>query len=394
MTLYGLLNGRMSVFPFLERVSIKMKNNPGMVAGGICVGAALSSVVWMSIPTDGEEQMDSSQPRVGKETKSRWDAGTRPVTPGDVHQLAGSHISKRTIAELWERSGGMSFQELKKVFYAALNDNTGKSPNPEVLSVLFERLVEIDAKAAATLMAELDPEQIGATMGDLLTAIAAVDSAAALNLYQQMDEAERSTFAIDDFLTVLATTDIATAKEVVDLIDPQDRGRAFELLVNGLSATDPGEALAFLETLSADELANGLGDPKTLGQLAGHDPGVMAKLIEKLPKYQNSSGWKFAKLAEVWTADDPEKALAWTGSIELEAIRSKAMFSLYSAWAKKNSLDALEALGKIDEPSFKRRVFGTVARAVIKDDPDGAATCGKRLARQKPGCICPGSTGK
>ena len=64
-------------------------------------------------------------------------------------------------------------------------------------------MVQIDPQAAVALIGQLDVEQVAGALPEL----AAIDPAAALEIFNQMGASERSAFPVDEFLEVLAGVD-------------------------------------------------------------------------------------------------------------------------------------------------------------------------------------------
>ncbi len=190
--------------------------------------------------------------------------------------------------------------------------------NDEIAGVLLERLGQMDPQEVATLAAQMDEKQVAGAMTALLPELAAINPAAAMKLYKQMSEAERAAFPAEDFIKVLATVDLEAAKEVVALCEPDGRGRSCGFIVRGLSAQNPAGAIAFLKSLPDGELAGAMSDLKALSRIAAHNLAETAQLLERLPTTNEASS-NFARLAEVWVAEDSGKALAWADSIEFEA---------------------------------------------------------------------------
>jgi hypothetical protein len=150
------------------------------------------------------------------------------------------------------------------------------------------------------------------------------------------------------------------------------------MLVSGLSTRDLAGTIAFLGSLAGADLVGGLEDLEALGRIAAFNPVETAHLLDRLPG-NNEAGSKFARLAEVWAAEDPRKALTWAKSLEFEAIRSRTLSALYGAWALEDRAKAFEALDEIQDAPFRGKVFGVMAGNVIRQDPQGAADWARGL---------------
>ncbi|RYD33344.1 MAG: sigma-70 family RNA polymerase sigma factor [Verrucomicrobiaceae bacterium] len=247
-------------------------------------------------------------------------AGAKPARPGvlgakrllslqDLRNALFDRPLRRHTAALWQLAEGLPSEELRRLCLEAVKSERRDWQNDEVAAVLLERLGQIDPQAVATLPAELDVKQAA---------------------------------------------------------------RAMTALLPELAAINPAAAIAFLKTLADAELAGGLSDLEALGRIAAHNPAETAQLLERLPATNEASS-KYARLAEVWVAEDPGKALAWANSIEFDAIRSRTLTALYRAWAVKDRGQAFASLEGIQDDSFRRKVFGEMAGQVITHDPQGAA---------------------
>ena len=76
----------------------------------------------------------------------------------------------------------------------------------------------------------------------------------------------------------------------------------------------------------------------------------------------------FARLAEIWAASDPQKALAWAESLDFEEVRSQALLTLYPEWAKHDREGAFAALDRVPGDSLRRKMFDEMAWEVISGD--------------------------
>ena len=104
-------------------------------------------------------------------------------------------------------------------------------------------------------------------------------------------------------------------------------------------------------------------------------------MLQRIPMNQEA-GWKFARLAQVWVGQDPERALAWSKSIDFEAVRMQTMKALYRAWAVDDLEDAYVALNDLHDPGFRRSVFHGMTVEVIKQKLSNDSAAGEAWARE------------
>lgn len=150
------------------------------------------------------------------------------------------------------------------------------------------------------------------------------------------------------------------------------------------AAIAPAEALALLKSLKGSDLSRVLNDATALGRIAVHDPAATALLFAELPMNSDAAP-KFARLAEIWAASDPQKALAWAESLEFEQVRTQALMTLYPEWAKHDRESAFAALVSVPGDSLRRNLFDEMAWEVISDDLPNAEKWVRSLeADQQP----------
>ena len=345
---------------------------------GFGAGALLASVFWNFVHGQKTEASPPDLRKgvvVGPGANADRDGdgdGKRARSLNDLRDAFAKRPSRQNTVELWTRTDGMQLEKLRELFMAAASSGDGDDwQNEEIMEVLLERILQLDPQAAADLFSEMDPEQVTA----LLPKLALIDPAAAVEIYKTISAFERGALPVRPLLRALAVTDLKMAKEVVGMMEPRNRAGAYGVIVGSLSAEDAGGALAFLQSLGDTELAGGLGDLAALGRVAAHDPAAVAQLLERLPM-SSAAASKFARLAEEWVAREPEEALAWANGLEFDAVRDKALRSLYQSWAKKDRGQAFEALAGVEDVGFRDDLFRAMTREVIgstfRQDPSGA----------------------
>ncbi|HWB03785.1 MAG TPA: sigma-70 family RNA polymerase sigma factor [Verrucomicrobiales bacterium] len=140
-----------------------------------------------------------------------------------------------------------------------------------------------------------------------------------------------------------------------------------------LAAIAPAEALPLLAALKGADLARVLADTAALDRIAEHDPATTAGLLAGIPM-NSSAAPLFARLAELWAARDPQKALTWAESLDFEQVRSQALMKLYPEWAKQDRTAAFAALARVPEGEFRRSIFDEMAWGLISNDLSHAET--------------------
>ena len=126
-----------------------------------------------------------------------------------------------------------------------------------------------------------------------------------------------------------------------------------------------------LKSLRGADLSRVLNDTTALGRLAAHDPAATALLLAELPMTSGAAP-VFARLAKIWAASDPQKALAWAESLDFEEVRTQALLTLYPEWANHDREGALAALDRVPGDSLRRKMFDKMAWEVISGDLSNA----------------------
>lgn len=167
----------------------------------------------------------------------------------------------------------------------------------------------------------------------------------------------------------MAQLDAPGAAALVAQLD----GNAKVTALTQLTAIAPAEALSLLATLKGADLARVLADTAALNRIAEHDPAATAGLLAGVPMNSKAASL-FARLAELWAAREPQKALAWAESLDFEQVRSQALMKLYPEWAKQDRAAAFAALARVPEGEFRRSIFDEMAWGVISSDLSNAET--------------------
>lgn len=319
----------------------------------------------------------------------REDALTRPAVPNDtpgnappggtdrqslvvrtprslqeLRALLTDRPSRQHKADLWRGAERLARSDLERLLTEALRLEKPDARDQEIIAQLLERMGQIDPLAAPALMTKLDDMQKARAL-PMLAVIAPSDAAA---IYKSIGQKGRAAVPLEAFFRALAGSDTAAANSVLELLTARDRPKACGILANELSATDPGAALTFLQSLSGEELAGSLSDPAAVARMAAYDPVSVARLLDGLPA-NNDSILKFSRLAEAWATTDLPKALAWAEGLEFEAIRSSALNALYRTWAKTDPDAAFGALDRISDAGIRKNISNEITWEAIERDP-------------------------
>ena len=352
---------------------------------GLFLGALASCLFWNSRKESAPIEEKLSEERIGvfaeearnvRDDADVADESPRPQSLDELREILTGKPSHRNQAALWKRIETLPFDQLKQFYLDAMKNSSG---DVMIAAYLLERMVQVNPQKVSAVIADLDDTQIVEAVSALLPELAAIDPDASLDLYYLIDESNRDVLQRDNLLGVLAQVDLHAAIQVASEFEVADRGRAYGILVSSSSSVDPDGTIAFLKGLAGSELAGALGDLKALGRLASFDAEQTAGLIAALPMTQDAVS-KFARLAEVWTAQKPEAALEWADDIQLEAVRSRALSAVYGTWVMNDRDGAFQSLEGIGDATLRMRLFESMATAVISNDPEGAASWARGLA--------------
>ncbi|MES2468829.1 MAG: sigma-70 family RNA polymerase sigma factor [Verrucomicrobiota bacterium] len=287
-----------------------------------------------------------------------------PRSLQELRALLTDRPSRRNTAALWRGAERLARADLERLLMEALRLDNLDRRDQEIVALLLERMDLLDPLAVPALIAQLGDRQ----KARALPMLAVIAPSAAAVIYESIGQKERAAIPLESFFRALAGSDAAAAKDVLALLNARDRPKALGILAGELSAIDPGAALAFLESLSGDELAGSLSDPAAVGRMAAYDPVNVARLLGRLPA-NNDAIPKFSRLAEAWAAADLPKALAWAEGLEFEAIRSSALNALYRTWAKTDQDAAFAALDRITDAGVRKTISNEITWEAIERDP-------------------------
>ncbi|MFN0128211.1 MAG: sigma-70 family RNA polymerase sigma factor [Verrucomicrobiales bacterium] len=303
-----------------------------------------------------------------------------PRTLQDLRALLSDRPSRRHTAVLWRHAEQLSADDLRRLLGEALHLEDPDWRDLEIAALLLERLGQTDSREAAALVAGLDPRQRAAALADL----AAVSPSAAAELFLGLSETERASVPLDRFLKTLAATDLAAARSVIGHLEMHERPKACGLVAAGLSETDPAAAMAYLQSLTGEDLVGGLGDLAAVERIARHDPAEISRLLDRLP-INNAAVSIFASVARAWAAADQPAALAWAEGLEFEAVRRAATEALYLTWAESDQTSAFAALGRIEDDAVRKSIFHEMTWEAIERDPRAAEEWIRRMEGEPRG---------
>lgn len=292
-----------------ETSSLPISGKSAGLSLGFAVGLGFLAGWWCHSPgtvSPAEGKWGITQP--GPRPPEKNAAQTRSAAGG----VAGAFDAALAVPALYRQRLllGQAVADLDRAGVVAALDQEiarGSARRPTVLMVLFSRLAELDAPAAAVRAAGLfDP-----------------------------DQPEESFASVRAALGPWLAQDRTGAEKWWSGLPPGPlRGLVTAALLEQLTDADPKEALRLV-------LQSGHVNPRTtpldklFTRLAELDPRAASQAAQDLPNEQAARG-ALERVAATWAARDPAGAYAWFQAAPnlSKLVRVRTLMSVYQAWSK------------------------------------------------------------